>query len=273
MNSAFKNNPMVSVVMTVYNNSEFLKEAIDSILKQTYKNFEFIIVNDGSTEKNVYEILNNLDDNRVKIYHKTNSGVTHSLNLAIGVSKGSYIIRQDADDYSDKNRISFLVNHFQSSNAKMLCSVAEIIDSNSEVCNRSEYISNVNNELEYSNPIIHGSVAFSRDLLEKIGLYDDKFVICQSYEMWRRISKHTQIEMISTPLYFFRKYSQSYTAKNSDLNILYRKSIKSMYNDNNELMPYISNYKFYKDNSLEILNLELERLLKIKNFERYINER
>ena len=272
MTLALKNNPLVSVVMTVYNNSEFLKESIDSILGQTYKNFEFIIVNDGSTERNVYKILESLSDSRIKVYHKTNSGVTHSLNLAIGVSKGDYIFRQDSDDYSDLLRIASLVKYFQRTNSKMLCSVSEIVNSDSEIYDRSDYVSNVNDEIKVSNPIVHGSVAFSRDLLVKIGLYDDKFPICQSYEMWNRVSKHTQIEMIPKPLYYFRKYNDSYTAKNEDLNNFYRKCIKSMYSIDDSSVSHISNYKFYDDNSLGILKLEKERLLKMKKFERYINE-
>ncbi|QLK80743.1 glycosyltransferase family 2 protein [Bacteroides sp. PHL 2737] len=98
-------NPFVSVVMSVYNGGEFLKDAINSILSQSYKNFEFIIINDGSSD-NFSEILELYDDERIKVLNnQENKGLVYSLNRGLLESIGKYIVRMDADDISLPNRI------------------------------------------------------------------------------------------------------------------------------------------------------------------------
>ncbi|MBT2701634.1 glycosyltransferase family 2 protein [Bacillus sp. ISL-40] len=96
---------LFSVVMAVYNGEEYLKEAIDSILHQTYKDFEFIIVNDGSSYK-TREILNLIEDNRVRVIHlEVNKGLANALNMGIQNANGEWIVRQDADHVSYPHRI------------------------------------------------------------------------------------------------------------------------------------------------------------------------
>ena len=92
--------------MSVYNSEKWLSYSIDSILKQTYKNFEFVIINDGSTD-NSKTILDEYSkrDNRISVIHQNNIGLTKSLIKAINLSKGEIIVRIDADDLSSKLRI------------------------------------------------------------------------------------------------------------------------------------------------------------------------
>ena len=101
-----KNNPLVSVIMCEYNTEEKkLKKAIESILKQSYKNFELILVNDGSTT-NVETIVKNFNDKRIKLFNnKKNMGFVYSLNKAIDNSRGDYLLRMDTDDISVENRL------------------------------------------------------------------------------------------------------------------------------------------------------------------------
>lgn len=97
--------PFVSVVMSVYNGELFLKEAIDSILSQTYKKFEFIIIDDGSTDGSL-NIINEYSDERIKILvNPKNEGLIFSLNKGIELALGTYIVRMDADDISLPQRI------------------------------------------------------------------------------------------------------------------------------------------------------------------------
>ena len=106
-------NPFVSVVMSVYNGGEFLKDAINSILSQSYKNFEFIIINDGSSD-NFSEILELYDDERIKVLNnQENKGLVYSLNRGLLESIGKYIVRMDADDISLPNRIEKQVEFMQ----------------------------------------------------------------------------------------------------------------------------------------------------------------
>src|SRR3989338_5597380 len=110
-----KRDPKICVIMSVYNGLPYLKEAVKSILNQTYKNFEFIIVDDASRDK-TWQFLKSLKDKRVKlIQNKKNLGLAASLNIAIRLAQGDFIARMDADDISLSNRfeeqIKYLTKH------------------------------------------------------------------------------------------------------------------------------------------------------------------
>src|SRR5438270_5027187 len=106
--------PLVSVVMTVYNAQEYLNMAIDSILNQTYRNLEFIIIDDGSTD-NSGHIIEAYNDSRIKYTPQKNRGLAAALNKGIGVARGKYIARMDHDDISYRTRlekqVEFLENN------------------------------------------------------------------------------------------------------------------------------------------------------------------
>ncbi len=105
--------PIISVVMSVYNGDKYLREEIESILNQTFKDFEFIIVNDGSTDKSL-EIIKSYNDPRIVIIDQENTGLAKALNNGINIAKGRYIARMDQDDISNPERfekqIEFLEN-------------------------------------------------------------------------------------------------------------------------------------------------------------------
>ena len=98
---------LVSVIMSVYNGEKYLKKAIESILRQTYRNFEFIIIDDGSkdTSLNIIKKYEKMDKRIIVIENKLNIGLVESLNRGIKIANGKYIIRMDADDIAMKNRI------------------------------------------------------------------------------------------------------------------------------------------------------------------------
>ena len=104
-------NPQISVIMGVYNGAKYLKASIDSILNQSFTDFEYIIINDGSTD-NTSDILESYNDRRLKIIEQKNIGLTKSLNKAIKLSKGVFIARQDADDISKKHRFKEQIKYF-----------------------------------------------------------------------------------------------------------------------------------------------------------------
>ncbi|MDD2913253.1 MAG: glycosyltransferase family 2 protein, partial [Candidatus Pacebacteria bacterium] len=102
-----KNNPKISIIMPVYNVETFLSEAIESVLNQTFYDFEFVIINDGSTD-NSLEIIKNYEkkDSRIVLLdNKENLGITKSLNIGLNKARGEYIARMDGDDISEKERI------------------------------------------------------------------------------------------------------------------------------------------------------------------------
>ena len=127
-------NPKVTVLMSVYNGEKYLQEAIDSILEQTFKDFEFLIINDGSTDK-TGEILESYHDLRIKIINnEKNIGLTKSLNKGLKLARGEYIARQDADDISMPERlekeVEFLETH---QDYAVVGAFAKIINKNSEI--------------------------------------------------------------------------------------------------------------------------------------------
>lgn len=110
------NKPLVSVILSVFNDDERIKEAVESILNQTYKNFELLIMDDGSTDR-TFEIINSFKNNKIKIFqNQKNIGLTKSLNILIKNSNGDYIARQDSDDISLHNRLDKQYNFMHNKN-------------------------------------------------------------------------------------------------------------------------------------------------------------
>src|SRR3972149_11319418 len=121
--------PLISVILSTHNQGRYLKEAIDSILKQTYKNLEFLIVNDDSTDLTRH-ILQKYNDKRLKIItNKQKRGLTKSLNKAIRLSKGKYLARMDADDVSTKDRLKTQIAFLEKNKSIIVAgSWAQVID-------------------------------------------------------------------------------------------------------------------------------------------------
>jgi glycosyltransferase involved in cell wall biosynthesis len=214
----------ISIVMTVYNGEEFLKESVQSILDQTYRDFEFIIVDDCSTDRTP-QLLAEFKDSRVKVYRlKENKGQTYSLNYGISLARGSWIFRQDADDVSLPTRIekqlSFLKDHpdtiavgtmiqaIPSKRTQNLHSVRAIEWSNSlltrEDIKKFRYI---------APPVVHGSVAFSKDAFLKAGGYDESYSIGQDLDLWIRLLEIGAIEKVPEVLYCYRVDPDSMSRK------------------------------------------------------------
>lgn len=105
--------PQISVIMPVYNGEKYLREAINSILNQTYKDFELIIINDGSTDDS-RSVINEFLDNRIIVIEQSNNGLARTLNIGAANCKGKYIARMDQDDISDPNRFLIQFNYLES---------------------------------------------------------------------------------------------------------------------------------------------------------------
>lgn len=184
--------PKVSILMSVFNGQEYLRECVDSILGQTYRDFEFIIIDDGSDDRSP-EILREYNDSRIRMFRQDNIGLTKSLNRAIGFSRGRYIARIDADEAASPDRLAAQV---------------EFMDSNPDIglvgsfclnTNRSDRLplkvetpilnKNIRKGLQRTNVIVHGSVMIRKEVFAAVGLYNEDFKYVQDYELWGRISK------------------------------------------------------------------------------------
>lgn len=201
-------NPKVTVLMPVYNCESFLKEAINSILDQTFKDFEFLIINDGSTDK-TGEILKSYNDPRIKIINnKKNIGLTKSLNKGLRVAKGEYIARQDADDISLPLRLEKEVEILEKDHKVGLVGIRyEVIDEAGKSFGIVKYPTTdkeIKRLLMRENPFGHGSVMLRKEYIENIGFYRTEFKYVQDLDFFLRISEKCEVVNISEPLYKFR---------------------------------------------------------------------
>ncbi len=208
--------PLISVVMSVYNVENYLSEAIESILNQTYKNFEFIIINDGSTDKSLKIIKNyQKEDNRIVIISRENKGLPYSLNEGIRKAKGKYIVRMDADDISLPTRLEKQVK-FMENNPDIGISGSDIIEfgENVETSIRKLLKKNegIKSELLFSSTFAHPSVIMNKKMIFKYNLfYDGNFLHAQDFELWTRMAKVTKMANISKPLLKYRIVKNSIT--------------------------------------------------------------
>jgi len=197
------NKPEISILMSAHNSSDVLKDSINSILNQDFSNFEFLIMNDGSTD-DTYEIINNYLklDQRIQLFNKSNNlGLTKSLNLLFKKSTAAFIARQDADDISLTNRLSRQLEILKSQNYDICVSRAINKNSKKLIPNISYWVPK-KILFKFKNPYIHGTLVAKRKVFEKINGYDEKFYYSQDYKFFSDCYKHNlKIKYLNEPLY------------------------------------------------------------------------
>ena len=217
------NNIFVSVIMSCFNESEEeLKESIDSILNQSYRNFEFILVNDNPKNDRLKKILESykLDDFRVKIINnETNIGLAKSLNKALMLSKGKYISRMDADDISYPNRLEKQLEYLESNpDCDIVSTNRDDIDENSNIIRKASAVivedDAIPKILKYGSIITHPSVMIKASILKKLNGYR-LFKSSQDYDLWlRMVSLHCHFHIMPEVLIKYRIRKNSITKSN-----------------------------------------------------------
>lgn len=189
-------NPTVSVLMSVYNGRETVETAVQSILDQSFTDFEFIIIDDGSNDGTADLIAQFLDE-RIRLIQQENRGLTKSLNRALALAGGRYIARMDADDIADPGRLAAQVKYLDAHPEVVLLGTAfEQIYTDpprSLVVSPAEEDRAIRAQLCRSNPMCHSSVMMRAGELKKIGGYDEKFKYLQDYELWSRLALHGRL--------------------------------------------------------------------------------
>jgi len=180
---------MISVIMPVYNAARIVKRAINSILNQTYSNFEFIIINDGSSDE-TQTILSAYKDKRIRIISQENRGVTLSLNRGIEASKGNYLARMDADDVALPQRFAKQLEFMEKNpTVAVLGTSTKIIypDGSFRIRKRPLTTKSIKKNIIRICPFSHSSVMIRRSVLDKVGLYDTSKYVAQDYNLWIRL--------------------------------------------------------------------------------------
>ena len=204
--------PFVSVLMSVYNGECWLKESIKSVLVQTFKDFEFIIVNDGSTDGSLHIIEQFADqDSRIRIFDKPNTGLADSLNYGIERARSNWIARIDADDLCAPRRLEKQIKLIRSDKDLVLVGTGlKLIDKNGlvgKVYNYPVDHKNLVSRLTRGGSFFaHSSAMYRRKVVCKLGVYRQRILRAEDLDLWLRLSEYGKIGCVREPLVSIRKH-------------------------------------------------------------------
>lgn len=216
-----KNKPLVSVIITAYNASAYLSEALQSVVNQTYKNLEVIVVDDGSSDT-TYSIARQFakDDKRVKVYKlRSNKGPSVASNAGMKKARGTFIARMDADDVMMINRIEkqvmFLQRH---TDILMVGGQCNLINEKSEVIGQKKYPTAhtaIYNALFTMNPIQHPACMFRRDIMVKESIsYHNHSLLAHDLELIFELSQYGKLANLADTVLSYRQHYDSLSLKN-----------------------------------------------------------
>lgn len=219
--------PKVSVILPVFNAEKYLKEAIDSVLTQTFTDFELLLINDGSTDASEAIVQSYSDERIVSIKNEKNSGLIYTLNKAINLAKGEYIARMDADDIALPERLQKQIETLENSGVAMLFTRVKLIDANrnplpdwkNDVDNTSPQ--RIKNFLKTDNCLAHPTAMGKTVIFKKYGYrYNQKY--SEDYDLWLRLlTDGLRLEKLNEPLLLHRILPTSAT-RFKKVNLYYR---------------------------------------------------
>lgn len=210
--------PLISVIIPVFNAEAFVENALRSVCKQTYKNLEVIVIDDGSTDSS-RDIIESFDDERVHLFSRENRGLIATLNEGIDRSNGDFIARMDADDICLETRFEKQLKYLlDNPNTGAVFSGIELINEKSETISirrskKTRCIEPV--ELLFGCPVCHPTAMFNLAKLEKSEIsYDYDYHLAEDFELWTRIISKTKIGLLNDVLFKYRIHPNSVTSKN-----------------------------------------------------------
>jgi glycosyltransferase involved in cell wall biosynthesis len=209
--------PLVSVVMPAYNAERYVALAVEGLLRQTLRDFELLVIDDGSTDGTA-AILDRFAarDSRIAVIHQpANQGYARALNLGLARARGRFIARHDADDVSLPERLArqaqFLEAHPE---VGLAASRVQVVDEAGRALAVDPYAGGLDNaalqrELLDHNPLCHGSVMLRRACLAQTGPYDESVELTEDYDLWLRLAEITQLAKLPEVLYQYRHHGAS----------------------------------------------------------------
>lgn len=235
--------PLISVIMPVYNGEKYLSQAIDSILSQSYETFELIIIDDGSTDK-TSDIIGSYKDGRIRVIRGGHNGVSAARNRAIGSAKGQYIAFQDADDISHGDRLKKQIEFMESNkDIAMVGTNYVVIDSAGQEINKTHIFTHPDDlalALVCFNDFGQGTVMIRAEIAKSLK-YNESISLGEDYDLWTRVSRKYKIANLAEYLYFWRFHSDSAWISNQEP---MKKSVYTI--RDREFNHYLSNDRRYK---------------------------
>ena len=230
--------------MPVYNGQEYLRPAIDSILAQTFNDFELLIVNDGSKDDS-QKIIESYSDPRIILINQKNQGVARSLNNGLDVAKGTFIRRHDADDISTPDSLQKQIEFLEDNkDYVMVCNQQAFMTSAGKVANNFRLPNNTyfkgkpyrdlsfdDFKINTSSPVVHGTACYYREDVLKLGKYRPEFIVSEDNDLWLRLLEKKKIAVLNQCTYNMRIHGASATARYSHKIDHFRKLLLEYSND------------------------------------------
>ena len=210
--------PIVSVVMSVHNGEPFLREAVDSILTQSFREFEFIVIDDGSTDGSAAILDSCLRrDSRMRVYHQTNRGLVESLNRGCALARGKYIARMDADDISVADRLMWQLHFMQRHPAVgVVGGFIQCIGAKGKPLKTSVRPAEnheVKSALAHTCVLCHPTVLMRRDVFTSIGGYRKALADAEDYDLWLRVAERFQLANLPVVVLKYRIHPSQVTMR------------------------------------------------------------
>lgn len=275
--------PMISVIMSVYNaDLDILRESIQSILDQSYSNFEFIIIDDAS-DINLIHFIDQFSDERINFKRNTeNKGLTKSLNFGISLARGKYIARMDADDVSKSTRFEKQINYLKNNvTIGVLGTAARRFGSKNNLLKYPTEHEEIKAGLITGSRLIHPSVMIKANLLKE-NLYNENFRTAQDYELWSRLIWKTCFSNLDESLIKYRVHNEQVSFKKkdnqTDMAIKIRKNMLDKIDENIsqekiELFSKVQNSELSsKDDLIKLKNLSNQLIVLNKEKMNYSEE-
>jgi glycosyltransferase involved in cell wall biosynthesis len=217
--------PAISVIMPVYNAERYLAEALDSLLAQTFRDFEVILIDDGSTDDTV-AILDRYSarDERIRLIRRPNTGLTKALNECLKLARGEFVARMDADDVCAPARlekqVAYLRNH---PDVVLLGGAYELIDGGGRFLRRviqpQDDVTLQQICLTGRNPMCHPLAMMRREAILKAGGYDESYLVAQDLDLWLRLGEVGKLANLPDVLLQYRQHEDSVSERKQELQV------------------------------------------------------
>ena len=276
---------LISVIIPIYNGGVYLLDSISSIINQSYKNLEIIIINDGSSD-NSHEIIQNFKDSRIVYINQENQGLSSTLNTGIKIATGEFIARQDQDDISLPNRIEVQLDYLLNNHVNFVGSRSIVIDyQGNRIAKHNHPLSSIACKLflQFDNPFVHSSILARKDIFLN-NLYSTELdkKPPEDYDLWCRLSEKFDMENVPQRLILYRQLQSGMSQSNrrSFLENVKRISVKTISStlngfDKNTICDlseiYHDNKKIGLLNYLRLISLHLFLTIKICHSSRKFN--
>lgn len=263
--------PSVSILMPVYNAEPYLSEAIQSMLNQTYADFELIILDDCSTDRSA-EVVQTFSDARI-VYHRNevNSGLANNLNTGLKLATGKYIARMDGDDISLPHRLQTQVDFLESHPDIDLCSCAmQMFGADNQLWIRDRDPEKVKISMMFYSAVLHASSVFRRDVFEKNNLYYKQETFpAEDYDLWARAAFFCRMVNLPDVMYLYRMHRTQVTStdprsaeKCREIQIRYLNKALPVLSEK-EIVDFVDGFIAYKISEIAEIKIVKNHYLKI----------